>query len=59
MLYIVQRDDCHVLSLAQSYDPYYKICAKEARKKGVEFMAYDCLVSPNKIILNKKMSIEF
>ncbi len=42
MLYLVQRADCEIMSLAEQIDPAYVEAYHEARLAGVEAYAYGC-----------------
>lgn len=54
MVYVVQREDGDVFSLAADIDPIYAETAKIAKQKGVEFYAYPCEMSSISIILREK-----
>lgn len=48
-IYLVQRDDCKHFSLAAHIDPDYSKLFYAAREKNVEFLCYQCHVSPEGI----------
>ena len=51
MFYLVQRNDCERVALARDIDPDYANACAEARKAGVEILAYACEISPNGVNL--------
>lgn len=53
MLYLVQRTDCDRVALATDLDPHYAKTFKEAR--GIEVLAFDCLIDPIEIKLGKPL----
>jgi sugar fermentation stimulation protein A len=58
VVYVVQRDDCDVFSLAKDIDPLYAKTAYEAHKMGVNFLCYACKVSLNDIFISHAIKIE-
>jgi sugar fermentation stimulation protein A len=59
MLYIIQRADCDHLRFADDIDPVYARTAALAKMKGVEFYAYDCLITPQEITINTAIPVLF
>ncbi|NIY96182.1 DNA/RNA nuclease SfsA [Salipiger sp. HF18] len=55
MLYLVQRTDCHEVTLAADLDPGYAAAFAAATAEGVEVMAFDCLISPEAIMLGQPL----
>lgn len=55
MLYLVQRTDCHEVTLAADLDPGYAAAFAAATAEGVEVMAFDCLISPEAITLGQPL----
>ncbi|SHH06745.1 sugar fermentation stimulation protein A [Cognatiyoonia sediminum] len=53
MLYLVQRTDCHTVTLAADIDPHYTEHFKAA--EGLEVMALDCLIDPNGVSVGKPL----
>lgn len=51
MVYVVQRGDGEVFSLAKDIDPAYAEMAKVAKQHGVEFYAYPCEMTATSITL--------
>jgi len=49
MLYVVQRNDCTQMRLADDLDPAYAAAFAEARKAGVEALCYGTDLSPDAI----------
>ena len=58
MLYIVQRMDVEVFAPATEIDPDYAENLKQALKAGVEVIVLQVKVSPEKIILYRKLEVE-
>jgi sugar fermentation stimulation protein A len=58
MLYIVQRIDVEVFGPASEIDPGYAAGLKEAVAEGVEVIAMQAKVTPEKIELTKKLPVE-
>ena len=58
MLYIIQRQDVEIFGPAEEIDPEYAKGLRNAINNGVEVLAYQVLVSPEEIILDKKLPIE-
>jgi sugar fermentation stimulation protein A len=57
MLYVVQREDCHSFKLEQTIDVLYCQKLKEVMLEGVEVLVYQCKLSPEEIIIHKKLEI--
>lgn len=57
MLFVVQREDCHSFKVEQDIDPAYCKKLKEVINEGVEVLVYQCKLSPEEIIVHKKLSI--
>ena len=53
LLYLVQRTDCHSVTLAADIDPHYAERFKAA--EGLEVMALDCLINPNGVSVGKPL----
>ncbi|MCA0963766.1 DNA/RNA nuclease SfsA [Salipiger bermudensis] len=51
MLYLVQRTDCSAVTLAADLDPAYAAAFCEATARGVEVLAFDCVISPEGVSL--------
>jgi len=58
MLYCVQRDDCHRLTLAADLDPAYAAAFTRARAAGVEALAWACVLSPEGITLDRPIPMD-
>ena len=58
ILYLIQRDDCETFSVASDIDPNYANALKEAVKKKLNIISYDCKFSSKGIKLNKKIKIK-
>ena len=57
MLFIVQREDCEAFKIEQTIDPDYCKKLKEVIEAGVEVLAYQCRLSPDEIIVAKKLPL--
>jgi sugar fermentation stimulation protein A len=58
MLYIVQRSDVEIFAPAKEIDPGYAKALKKAVSEGVEVIAMQAKVTPEKIDLVKKLPVE-
>ncbi len=58
MLYVVQRMDCERLRFAADIDPAYAEATRAAASRGVEFLCYDCGVTPQEVRLNRRLRID-
>lgn len=59
MLYIIQRGDGDVFTLADDIDPAYAEAYINAKSQGVEMHAWRCHISPNQINVISPMTIRF
>ncbi|NRA37954.1 MAG: DNA/RNA nuclease SfsA [Planctomycetes bacterium] len=57
--YLMSRSDCTSVSLDKIRDPNYAAAAKKAKAAGVEFLAYDCVIDDQQIVLGKKIPCRF
>lgn len=57
MLFIVQRDDCQSLAMADDLDAHYAKAFATARAAGVEALAYVCKVTPEAITVYRQIPI--
>ena len=57
MLFVVQREDCHSFKIEQSIDVAYCKKLKEVILEGVEVLVYQCKMSPEEIVIQKKLDI--
>jgi sugar fermentation stimulation protein A len=57
MLYLVQRADANSLCLAADIDPAYAQAFEAATAAGVETLAYRCRLSPDEIVIDRKIPI--
>lgn len=57
MLFLVQRADAASIALAADIDPGYAAAFKEATAAGVEALAYRCRLTPEEIIVDRKIPI--
>ena len=55
MLFIVQREDCHTFKMENEIDPVYCKLLKEVMNDGVEVLVYQCKLSPEEIVVHKKL----
>jgi sugar fermentation stimulation protein A len=58
MLYIIQRSDVNIFAPANDIDPAYAQGLKDAYEAGIEILPYQVQVSPERIILNRKLPFE-
>ncbi len=58
MIYLIQREDCTSFSIAAQIDPLYAKTFLTAYEKGVEILAYDCIVEDNEIRINKPVPVD-
>lgn len=59
MMYLVQRGDARSLSFARDVDPAYAAAVEAASEAGVECLAYTCRLSPEEIVVDRKVPIRF
>ena len=57
ILFIVQRNDCKYFKIASDIDAKYSKLIKEAVKKKINILCYDCKFSSKGIKLNKPLKI--
>jgi sugar fermentation stimulation protein len=57
LLYLVQRTDCSVVSVAADIDPAYAAALAEARRAGVETIAYGTRISPEAITIAQGLPV--
>ena len=57
MLYLVQRADANSFNLASDIDPNYAAAFKLAKAAGVEALAYRCRLSPEEIVIDRKIPV--
>ena len=58
MLYIIQRTDVEIFATANEIDPVYATILKAAVEAGVEVIAMQVKVTPDKIELMGKLPVE-
>ncbi len=58
ILYLIQRNDCKLFSIAKDIDPNYAIALKKAVKKKLKILCYDCKFSSKGIKVNNKIKIK-
>lgn len=57
MLFIIQREDTTGFAPADDLDPAYAAGLREAADAGVEVIAYDCTVSPERIAVRQPVNV--
>jgi len=57
MMYLVQRPDCEVFTIAHDIDPGYAEALEAALISGVEVLCYNCRLSEEEILLNKPVKL--
>lgn len=58
MLYVINREDVSSFGPADDIDPKYGELLRQAQKKGVEILAYQCKITPDEIKLAKKVPVK-
>ena len=58
IVYLIQRDDCKLFSIAKDIDSDYRKALVNAVKNKLNILCYDCKFSSKGIILNKKIKYE-
>ena len=59
MFYLVQRGDCKIMDIARDIDPDYDAELKNAMKRGVEVVCYQCDVSPKGVFVTDALAVAF
>ena len=59
IIFLIQRDDCEVFTIAKDIDPDYAKALKLAVKNKLNILCYDCKFSSKGIKLNKQIKINF
>ena len=59
IIFLIQRDDCEIFTIAKDIDPDYAKALKLAVKNKLNILCYDCKFSSKGIKLNKQIKIEF
>ena len=59
IIFLIQRDDCEVFTIAKDIDPDYAKALKLAVKNKLNILCYDCKFSSKGIKLNKQIKIIF
>jgi len=57
VLFIIQRMDCDRFTPAADLDPGFARAFAAARQSGVEFLAYGCSLTPQRITVNSRLTI--
>ena len=57
-LFIVQRNDCDVLSPAEDLDPNYAQALRDAAASGVEVIAWACAVTLDGIEVVREIEVK-
>ncbi len=58
VLFLCQRDDADIFTIAGDIDPAYHQALLSAQKSGVAVMAYTCKMSLTEITINKAIKVE-
>ena len=58
ILYLIQRDDCNLFTVAKDIDPNYAAALKKAINNKLKIICYDCKFSSKGIKLNNKIKIK-
>lgn len=57
MFYLVQREDANAFTVADDIDPTYAEELAKAMKAGVEVVCYACTLSPEEIVVTRKIPV--
>ncbi len=57
VIFIVQRDDATIFTPNIEMDPLFGEAVKAAKEHGVEFYAYNCIVTPDYVSINQELEI--
>jgi len=57
VVYVIQRNDCTHFDWDRNIDPVYADASLDAMAHGVEFLAYGCTLSPEGIIIDRKIPL--
>ena len=58
ILYLIQRDDCNLFTIAKDIDPKYANALSKAVKNKLNILCYDCKFSSKGIKLNNKIKFK-
>jgi sugar fermentation stimulation protein A len=58
ILYLIQRDDCKLFTIAKDIDPNYAFALSKAVKNKLKILCYDCKFSTKGIKLNNKIKLK-
>ena len=58
ILYLIQRDDCKLFTIAKDIDPNYATTLEKAVKNKLKILCYDCKFSSKGIKLNNKIKLK-
>jgi sugar fermentation stimulation protein A len=56
--FFVSRADCRTFRPAEEIDPEYAVRLRQAKEKGVEVIAYDAHVAPDRLELRRRLPVE-
>lgn len=59
LLFCVQHTGVEKVKIAEHIDPDYALAVAEARRRGVEILAYRCSIDQKKIVINQEVIIDF
>jgi len=57
VLFLVQRENCNQMAISGDLDPVYAMAFKQALDRGVEAMAYDCILTCRGITLGRPLPV--
>ena len=55
LMFVTQRADCTAFEAAADLDPAYADGLVAAARAGVEVLCYDCDISPNEILIARRL----
>lgn len=58
MFYLVQREDSDEFTVAGDIDPAYAEALQKAIKAGVEILCYGCTMTPEEIVVSRRLKVK-
>ena len=57
LVVVIQRNDCDAFAAAAGIDPEYARTLRQVARQGVEIVAWCCTVSPQRVSLDRQLSV--
>lgn len=57
LFYLVQRTDCEAVTVAADIDLAYATALQAARDAGVEVLAYDTQITPEEVLIGRRLAV--